>query len=96
VDDVNTTRVSMFGARTGAWSAGTVEVLAAQMPDWQIECAFAYSADSAPGDSGGPIVDEDGCLVGLHLGRGTYHGRDVAIGNAIGRVFQEFQLTPSF
>ncbi|HVV81462.1 MAG TPA: trypsin-like peptidase domain-containing protein [Kofleriaceae bacterium] len=88
--------VYVYGAQTGQWSAGTLEYLAPWVAGWNVADAIVYSAMTAPGDSGGPVIDPQGHLLGIHLGRGRHDHHDVAIAGTIARVASDFRLTPTF
>jgi hypothetical protein len=90
------TQVHVYGAQTGRWSSGIIEYLAPWITGWNLADAIVYSSPTMPGDSGGPVIDQQGFLVGIHVGRGTYDRHDVAIAGSIGRVARHLQVTPAF
>jgi hypothetical protein len=89
-------KVYVYGAQTGRWSPGLIEYLAPWISGWNLADAIVYSSATAPGDSGGPVIDQQGFLVGIHVGRGTYNHHDVAIAGSIARVARHLRVTPAF
>lgn len=93
--DLNHTRVSLYSATAGEWSSGHLEYVA-DVPEWGLENALLYSSESKPGDSGGPVIDDAGYLIGVHTGRGEYKKRPVAIACAMERVVLALRIQPIF
>lgn len=94
--DIGRTKVSLYGAQSGSWSTGTVECLAQWIENWELEDAIVYTSPSLSGDSGGPVIDDAGYLVGIHVGRGMFQGKSVAIANSMARVVSELSISPVF
>jgi hypothetical protein len=89
--------VQLYGAQSESWNGGVVEYLAPWIGGgWDLADTIIYSAQSVGGDSGGPLIDLQGNLVGLHVGRGMYAGHDVAIASSIVRVVSELGINMEF
>lgn len=93
--DVGTT-VQLFGAESGQWRSGKLIYLAPWLANWQLANVLMYSAPSEGGDSGGPVIDIDGYLIGQHVGRGTHDGNSVAIANSMVQVASALSVNPEF
>jgi hypothetical protein len=94
--DINVSAVQLYGAASQMWRTGMVLYLAPWVSGWNIANGVVYDASSLPGDSGGPVLDMQQRLVGLHVGRGTFDGKDVAIANSIIEVVKSLQINPVF
>lgn len=89
-------KVHLYGAQTGGWSGGELLYVAQRIDNWNLDDALIYSAASADGDSGGPIIDDQRYLIGQHVGRGCAYGQPIAIANSMANVVSRLAVNLDF
>jgi hypothetical protein len=81
------TRVHMFGAASGQQTGFIIEA-AVSIPSEDLDMAILVDIESAEGDSGGAIVDDDNLVLGLLAGQMNWDGFPVRVFSPISSVLR--------